>query len=118
MVKRVEQALANIVSDPRGQWLLSGDGYAELALSGIIGDGVESGIIDRVRIDDDGTHWIVDYKSSAHEGGDLQGFLDAEARRYRDQLTQYAGLYRAYSGSDVRCALYFPLLQAFVEVNV
>lgn len=118
MVKRVEQALANIVSDPRGQWLLSGDGYAELALSGIIGDGVESGIIDRVRIDDDGTHWIVDYKSSAHEGGDLQGFLDAEARRYRDQLTKYAGLYRAYSGSDVRCALYFPLLQAFVEVNV
>jgi ATP-dependent exoDNAse (exonuclease V) beta subunit len=118
MVKRVEQALGNILSDRRGQWLLTGNGYAELALSGIVGDGIESGIIDRVRIDDDGTHWIVDYKSSAHEGGDLQGFLDAEARRYRDQLTKYASLYRAYSGSDVRCALYFPLLQAFVEVNV
>ena len=118
MVKRVEQALANIVSDPRGQWLLDGDGFAELALSGVVGNAVESGIIDRVRIDDDGTHWIVDYKSSAHEGGDLQGFLDAEARRYREQLTRYARLYRAYSGNDVRCALYFPLLQAFVEVGV
>ncbi len=118
MVKRVEQALANIVSDPRGQWLLAGDGFAELALSGVVGNAVESGIIDRVRIDDDGTHWIVDYKSSAHEGGDLQGFLDAEARRYQEQLTRYANLYRAYSGNDVRCALYFPLLQAFVEVGV
>jgi len=118
MVKRVEHALTNVLADPRGQWLLRGEGYAELALSGIVGGTIESGIIDRIRIDDDGTHWIVDYKSSAHEGGDLQGFLDAEARRYRDQLTRYASLYRAYSGHDVRCALYFPLLQAFVEVGV
>jgi ATP-dependent exoDNAse (exonuclease V) beta subunit len=118
MVKRIEQALANIMSDPRGQWLLDGDGFAELALSGIVGNAVESVVIDRVRVDDDGTHWIVDYKSSAHEGGNLQGFLDDEARRYRDQLTRYAALYSAYSGNDVRCALYFPLLQAFVEVCV
>ena len=118
MVKRVEQALANIMSDPRGQWLLDGDGFAELALSGMVGNAVESVVIDRVRIDDDGTHWIVDYKSSTHEGGNLPGFLDDEARRYRDQLTRYATLYSAYSGNDVRCALYFPLLQAFVEVGV
>lgn len=118
MIRRVEEALANIRSDPRGQWLLDGEGYAELALSGVVGNAVESGVIDRVRIDDDGTHWIIDYKSSTHEGGDLQGFLDAEARRYREQLARYAGLYRAYSGNDVRCALYFPLLQAFVEVRV
>jgi ATP-dependent exoDNAse (exonuclease V) beta subunit len=117
LMGRIDQALANIMSDPRGKWLLNGDGFAELSLRGVVGNSVASGIIDRVRVDDDGTHWIVDYKSSTHEGGDLQGFLDAEARRYKDQLARYAGLYRAYSGHEVRCALYFPLLQAFVEVG-
>jgi ATP-dependent exoDNAse (exonuclease V) beta subunit len=117
MVDRIEQALTNILADVKGRWLLYGSGHAELALTGVIGDTVELGIIDRVRIDGD-THWVVDYKSSTHEGGDLEGFLDAESRRYRDQLSRYAALYRAYSGKDVRCALYFPLLQEFVEVSV
>jgi ATP-dependent exoDNAse (exonuclease V) beta subunit len=114
---RVHTALRGVRDDARGQWLLAGEGHAELALSGLVGGVVDSGIIDRVRIDDD-RHWIVDYKTSTHEGGNLDGFLDAEAERYRDQLGRYAALYGAYAGAEVRCALYFPLLQAFVEVDV
>jgi ATP-dependent exoDNAse (exonuclease V) beta subunit len=87
-------------------------------LSGLAGGRIESGIIDRVRIDDDGTHWIVDYKTSTHEGGNLAAVLQAESARYKPQLTRYADLYRNYSGATVRCALYFPLLQKFVEVDV
>ncbi len=113
---RVDAALEGVRTDARGRWLLSGNGHAELALSGVINGAIESGILDRIRIDDDGTHWLVDYKTSTHEGGDLEGFLAAEADRYRDQLARYSTLYRAYRGVDVRCALYFPLLQAFVEV--
>ena len=67
--------------------------------------------------DDNFTAWVVDYKTSTHEGGNLAGFLAAEAERYRGQLARYAALYRAYTGSEVRCALYFPLLQAFIEVD-
>ncbi len=115
---RVVAALDAVRSDARGRWLLSGEGHAELALSGIVNGLVESCVLDRVRIDDDGTHWIVDYKTSTHEGGNLDGFLAAEAERYRGQLERYAALYRAYRGTNVRCALYFPLLQAFVEVDV
>ena len=59
----------------------------------------------------------MDYKTSSHEGGNLEGFLAAEAERYRGQLARYATLYRAWSGAEIRCALYFPLLQAFVEVR-
>ena len=114
---RVDAALLGVREDKRGRWLLSGRGYAELALSGVVGGGVESGVLDRIRVDDDGTHWIVDYKTSTHEGGNLEGFLSAEANRYREQLARYAMLYRAWKGVDVRCALYFPLLQAFVEVD-
>jgi ATP-dependent exoDNAse (exonuclease V) beta subunit len=114
---RVDEALRSVRNDPRGRWLLSGGGHAELALSGVVNGVLESGIMDRIRIDD-ATHWIVDYKTSSHEGGNLEGFLAAEVERYRDQLARYAALYGAYAGVDVRCALYFPLLQQFVEVDV
>ena len=116
--ERAERALESVLLDEKGRWLLNGPGHAEFALSGLVSGKIESGIIDRVRIDDDGTHWIVDYKTSTHEGGKLEGFLQAESDRYRPQLTRYADLYRNYSGAPVRCALYFPLLQKFVEVDV
>ena len=114
--ERVELALEGVRNDERGRWLIRGEGHAELALSGVYRGRVASVVLDRVRIDDDGTHWIVDYKTSTHEGGDLEGFLQAETERYRAQLARYAGIYGDYSGANVRCALYFPLLQAFVEV--
>ncbi len=116
--ERVDRALRSVLLDEKGQWLLNGPGHAEFALSGLVSGKIESGIIDRVRIADDGTHWIVDYKTSTHEGGNLEGFLQAESDRYKPQLTRYADLYRNYSGASVRCALYFPLLQKFVEVDV
>ena len=118
IVVRVEDALQGVIDDERGRWLLGGTGHAELPLSGIRAGHVESVVLDRVRIDDDGTHWIVDYKTSTHEGGNLANFLAAETDRYRPQLTKYAELYRNYSGADVRCALYFPLLREFVEVKL
>jgi ATP-dependent exoDNAse (exonuclease V) beta subunit len=74
-------------------------------------------VLDRVRIDDNGDHWIVDYKTSTHEGGNLEGFLAAEVSRYTPQLQKYAAIYSAFSGTEPRCALYFPLLQQFIEVQ-
>ena len=116
IVMRIDQALTGILGDAKGRWLLEGPGHTELALTGHSGGRVQTGIIDRVRIDDDGTHWIVDYKTSTHEGGNLEGFLDAELDRYRGQLTRYATLYENFSGERPRCALYFPLLKAFKEL--
>jgi ATP-dependent exoDNAse (exonuclease V) beta subunit len=118
ILDRVEAALAAMCADAKGNWLLYGEGFAELPLSGVVDGRIESAVLDRVRVDDDGTHWIVDYKTSSHEGGDLENFLAAESDRYRPQLQKYAELYRNYSGADVRCALYFPLLQEFLEVPV
>ncbi|MGI9273195.1 MAG: UvrD-helicase domain-containing protein [Woeseiaceae bacterium] len=114
--RRVEAALLGILSDAKGRWLLEGDGNAELALTGVYDDEITSVILDRVRIDENGRHWIVDYKTSTHEGGNLAAFLQAEVDRYTPQLEKYAQMYRDYSSADVACALYFPLLQEFVEV--
>ncbi len=107
-----------MLDDEKGRWILGGEGHAELALTGVAGDELVSVILDRVLIAEDDTHWIIDYKTSSHEGGNLAGFLQAEADRYQVQLARYASIYKNWSGADVKCALYFPLLQSFVEVPV
>jgi ATP-dependent exoDNAse (exonuclease V) beta subunit len=111
-------ALQGILSDEKGRWVLYGPGYCELAITGTVDGHLQSVIMDRVRIDDDGTHWIVDYKTSTHAGGDLPGFLEQEAGRYRQQLSRYAAIYSQMTEATVRTALYFPLLQEFREVVV
>lgn len=116
--ERVETALRSILNDDRGRWIIGGEGHAEYALTGVYEGKLESVILDRVRIDSDEVHWIIDYKTSSHEGGNLAGFLRAETERYKPQLKKYAAIYAAFANTSARCALYFPLLQAFVEVDV
>lgn len=114
---RVEQALATMRNDPRADWILSGDGDTELALTGVINGTVTSGVIDRIRIDAD-CHWIIDYKTGYHEGGGMDRFLADEQRRYADQLKTYRVLYEGLTGVRARTALYYPLMSAFVEVSL
>ncbi|HLT90740.1 MAG TPA: UvrD-helicase domain-containing protein [Woeseiaceae bacterium] len=114
--QRVRQALEQALEDARGRWLLSGEGHAELPLTGWWEGRLETVVLDRVRVDDDGVHWIVDYKTSVHEGGALARFLADEVERYRPQLEKYAHLYASLTGAPVRAALYFPLLSELVPV--
>jgi len=118
ILDRVEGAITAMLDDEKGRWILDGEGHAELALTGVANDELVSVILDRVRIAEDDTHWIIDYKTSSHEGGNLAAFLQAEADRYKVQLARYASIYENWSGANVKCALYFPLLQSFVEVPV
>ncbi|MCH9693720.1 MAG: UvrD-helicase domain-containing protein [Gammaproteobacteria bacterium] len=115
---RIVAAVVATLDEAKGRWLLAGEGHAELELSGVIDDEIVSVVLDRVCIDEDGTHWIVDYKTSTHEGGNLEGFIDAEISRYRPQLARYAALYGDWAQAQVRSALYFPLLGRFAEVEL
>jgi hypothetical protein len=54
----------------------------------------------------------VDYKTSAHEGADREGFLDRERERYRPQLERYA---RLLGREQCTLGLYFPLLNGWRE---
>ena len=115
---RVQDAIRGALDDDRGRWILCGEGDSELPVTGSFCGRLESVVIDRVRIDADGAHWIIDYKTSAHEGGNLAGFLAQEEDRYRPQLQKYATMYAALTGVRPRAALYFPLLQVFREIDV
>jgi ATP-dependent helicase/nuclease subunit A len=89
-----------------------------LALSGVRGGLIVNAVIDRTFIDASGTRWVVDFKTSPHEGGDRENFLDEEVKRYQAQLQRYAHLARGLGPEPVRAGLYYPLLAAWREVPV
>jgi ATP-dependent exoDNAse (exonuclease V) beta subunit len=94
---RAQQALTHCVSDERGRWVLGAqaEGRSELRLTGVADGQHVNVVIDRTFIDDAGVRWIIDYKTSMHEGGDAAAFLDNERERYRGQLERYARLMQA-----------------------
>jgi ATP-dependent helicase/nuclease subunit A len=119
--ERALTALRATLADARGRWLFDPrhrDAHSELALSGVRGELVVNAVIDRTFVDGDGTRWVVDFKTSPHEGGDLERFLDEEARRYAGQLQRYAHLAGALGPEPVRTGLYYPLLTAWREVEI
>ncbi|HEU5136277.1 MAG TPA: UvrD-helicase domain-containing protein [Steroidobacteraceae bacterium] len=113
-------ALNATLADERGRWLFDPrhtEAQSELALSGVRGTDIINAVIDRTFVAD-GTRWVVDFKTSPHEGGDVAAFLDAEAVRYTPQLARYAHLARQLGPQPVRTGLYYPLLAAWREVEI
>lgn len=116
---RVLAALRQTLADERGRWILDSrhrEARSEWELSGVSGGALRSIVIDRCFIDERGTRWVIDYKTSAHEGGGLDEFLDQELERYRAQLATYRELARGLGPQPVCAALYFPLLGALREL--
>lgn len=115
--RRVEEALLQFIKDERGQWLLSSHSEQrnEYALSGVCSGKLINVIIDRTFVDEEGTRWIIDYKTSRHEGPDVDAFLDQEQERYRSQMEKYGAILQAMDDRPVKLGLYFPLLQGWRE---
>jgi ATP-dependent helicase/nuclease subunit A len=117
-VERVMDALARTLADEKGRWIFAPthtDVRSEWAVSGTLGTELVDAVIDRTFRDAQGTRWIVDFKTSAHEGGALQEFLENEVRRYREQLNRYAALMARVAREPMRVGLYFPMLGAWRE---
>jgi ATP-dependent exoDNAse (exonuclease V) beta subunit len=117
---RVERALAGVSQSAIAGRLLdpaAAEGQSELALTAVIGGVVQSLRIDRTFVDADGTRWIVDWKTSAHEGGDREAFLDNELARYTPQLKRYSEVMSLLDARPQKIGLYFPLLDAWRELR-
>jgi ATP-dependent exoDNAse (exonuclease V) beta subunit len=105
-VESVALALKNALSDERGRWILGPHTLArsEYRMRVRVPEGPRTYVMDRVFRDRDGRLWVVDFKTSRHEGAAVEGFLDRERERYAAQLDAYA----AALGGASR-GLYFPL---------
>ncbi|HEV8501509.1 MAG TPA: UvrD-helicase domain-containing protein [Casimicrobiaceae bacterium] len=109
---RVLDAIAATLGDAQGRWLFDGthtEAASEAALSVADAEGVVRIVIDRTFVAD-GVRWIVDFKTSRHEGGDLAGFLARERVRHAPQLEGYARAIALLDARPIRLALYFPAL--------
>jgi len=115
----VLEALTRTVEDERGRWIFAAEhreAHSELALTGVASGRLTGVVIDRSFVDRDGSRWVIDFKTSRHEGGGLEAFLEQEMERYRPQLETYVALARGLGTNPVRAALYFPLLGTFREL--
>lgn len=110
--------LCKALEDEKGRWVLTDhqEASAEMPLTGVINGKIINGVIDRTFIDEKGIRWIIDYKTSYHEGGSLKNFLNEEKERYKDQLERYAAL--LLSGGEkkeIKKGLYYPALSGWIE---
>ncbi len=108
---RVLEALSNALADERGRWLLGprDQAVSELRLRTAKDGRLRTLIIDRTFFDG-GIRWVVDFKTSSHEGAGLEAFLDAERVRYAPQLGRHAEAL-----GSARLGLYFPMLRGWRE---
>jgi ATP-dependent exoDNAse (exonuclease V) beta subunit len=114
---RVEAGLVGALRDPRGRWILDAHAEAECeySIAGLIDGRLVEAVIDRTFVDEQGVRWIIDYKTSEHEGGDMETFLENERARYQEQLERYARLLFGADQRPIRLGLYFPLLGGWRE---
>ena len=118
ILQNLEQMLGTILADETGQWLLNAQheqSAAELEIDYLDAKGdVQLAIIDRTFIEN-GTRWVIDYKSSKpREGQSVEQFLRFEAERYRPQMTGYLSL---FDSPNKRALLYFPAVAASIEIE-
>lgn len=114
---QVFRAVRNTLSSDRGRWILEHhiQARSEWPVAGRLQDKLISGTIDRVFRDKEDRLWVIDYKTSQHEGGSAENFLSEQQRRYRPQLDNYAALLARMEPGPIWLGLYFPLLDAWRE---
>lgn len=117
VLSRIEQALHRMRASEMALHFLDRshlESASELALTARL-----EGRWVRVKLDrtwvEEGTRWIVDWKTSLHEGSGLDHFLSEELRRYGAQLQSYSRVAAALDGRPQRIGLYFPLMDRWCE---
>ena len=115
-ITRVQSALVAALADHRGRWILQPHPEAqnEYSLTGLDGGQLYTIAIDRTFVAD-GVRWIVDYKTSAHEGSKPEAFLDNEIVRYKEKMDRYARILKKQEPRPIRIGLYFPLMGGWRE---
>ncbi len=112
------EAVTGATHSERGRWLLAqhAEDAVEWELRAVLDGHVVGVVIDRSFVDENGERWIIDYKTSSHEGGNLEAFLAAQEAAYQPQLHRYARIVRMLDQRSIHTALYFPKLGLLREV--
>lgn len=115
--KDCQKAIDSTQQSPRGQWILSKHNRAasEMSLHQQIDGQWQQFIIDR-NFEDQGIHWVIDYKTSSPAPRESnEHFLASQKDHYVEQLERYATLISAQTNLPIRCGLYFPMVDLWCE---
>ena len=109
---RGKTMLRNILSHPKGRWILDyhNDAHCEYSLTQVKNNTYQSRTIDRTFIDENNVRWIIEYKTGQHLGANLETFFENEKDRYHNQLNEYENLFILLGETrPVKKALYYPM---------
>lgn len=126
-IQKIAITIHNTLNDQHGKWLLDDShqqSACELAITHKQGNHIDlklrENIVDRTFIAD-GIRWIIDYKSSEpHAEQTTADFITQEIAAYKTQLIRYKACFAALGETEIKTALYFPLLgdgERFVEIE-
>lgn len=115
--QRVTDGLIATLRSEQGQWVLQARGAVgtEQALMSVTAEGVQQHVLDRTFIED-GTRWIIDYKSTLLDPAIDAQALQAVAEHHRPQLQRYAALF-VEEGLPLRTAVFFLSIGRLVELD-
>ncbi len=118
IVSRASRAVENCLASEQGRWILEEheEAHCEYKITAVLDKRPRSLVLDRTFVEN-GTRWIIDYKTSSHGGGDLEGFLKNEEDRYREQLSRYRKAVAITETRPIKTALYFPMLDRLLEIS-
>lgn len=115
--KLILQFIDNTLNDERGKWILHKhhSSQSEYAVSTLLDNKLTNLIVDRTFIDEQGTRWIIDYKTSTFSHDDLNDFLANEQEKYLEKMQKYALALKEIGPQPIRLGLYFPAIPAWRE---
>ena len=117
-LQKIATAITNTLNSEQGRWLLNCEheqSACELSLMQKEKQDVREHIIDRTFIAD-GARWIVDYKSSDTETGEIEtAFIAREMETYKAQLLRYQKLLATAETMPIKTALYLVSIGKLVE---
>ncbi len=113
----ITRILRTTLMSEDGQWVLKTreNEANELAIEMLDQQVIQKKVIDRTFVED-GTRWIIDYKSVDLDTGLAASALQAVAEQYREQLEAYAQLF-AYEGLSVQKAVLFLSVGKLVKLT-
>lgn len=120
ITQTILSAIQSLLRDPRGQWIITSHQAAkcEYAITTLIDHQPKQLIIDRTFIDEKGTRWIIDFKTSLPTQFDpnaIEHFIQQEKQKYQTQLLQYANAIQTLEKNPIKLGLYFPLIPAWCQ---
>lgn len=116
--QRVYRAITSTLADSTGRWLLQqhSEARSEYALNRWEKGQLITIIIDRTFVEN-GTRWIIDYKTGLYHGDNEASYFAALEGRYRDQLRRYKRYMSMLDHRPIKTALYVPLFTRLIVLD-